>query len=361
VRTRRTTAIALMLATGCGSHGSASPSDSGTAESSHADTGARDSGSVVAVKVMVVNMASIEAGAFTSSLGSTHSIPVRGLPASSPDVVCNASGVCEVTLGMGYANAASSMTVLLYRSGLDLSHAYFLVAGIAGIDPAQGTLGTAAWSRYAVDYGLSYEIDAREMPAGWPYGYFGIQTTGPTQAPPLLYGSEVFQLDEDLLQAALSLSTGAQLEDGAEAMTTRANYPSAPANQPPIVTQCDTTSSDTWIAGTALQQRARDWVKLMTNGAGTFCTSAQEDNASLEVLTRAAAAGIVDMHRVALVRSASDFSAPYPGQTDAASLLGSLNSGGLTLSTNNLVHATMPVIQAIVSGWSQWQNGVPGQ
>ena len=65
------------------------------------------------------------------------------------------------------------------------------------------------------------------------------------------------------------------------------------------------------------------------------------------------------MHRVALLRSASDFSAPWPGQTDAASLLGTLNSGGLRISTTNLVHAAMPVIQAVVSGWSQWQNGVP--
>jgi purine nucleoside permease len=316
-------------------------------------------GSARAVKVMVVNMSTLEAEPFLGALGLSQNVPASGLPTTDPNVHCNADDVCEVTLGMGYANAASSMTVLLYRSGLDLSHAYFLIAGIAGIDPGQGTLGTTAWSRYAVDFGLSYEIDAREMPAGWPYGYFGIETSGPTQTPPALYGSEVFQLDEDLLQAVLSLSKNVQLDDGAQARATRANYPSAPANQPPVVTQCDTTSSDTWIAGTALQQRARDWVKLMTNGAGTFCASAQEDNASLEVLTRAAAAGFVDMHRVALLRSASDFSAPYPGQTDSASLLGSLDSGGLTISTNNLVHVTMPVIQAIVDGWSQWQNGVP--
>jgi purine nucleoside permease len=314
-----------------------------------------------AVKVMVVNMSTLEAEPFLGSLGLSQTLPVAGLPTADPNVHCDADDVCEVTLGMGYANAASSMTVLLYRSGLDLSHTYFLIAGIAGIDPSQGTLGTVAWSRYAVDFGLSYEIDAREMPAAWPYGYFGIETTGPTQIPPALYGSEVFRLDETLLQASLALSTGAQLEDGAQAMSTRSSYASAPANQPPTVTQCDTTSSDTWIAGTALQQRARDWVKLLTGGAGTFCTSAQEDNASLEVLTRAAAGGIVDMHRVALVRSASDFSSPYPGQTDAASLLGSLNSGGLTLSTSNLVHATTPVIQAIVANWSQWQGGVPVQ
>ncbi|HEY1694171.1 MAG TPA: purine nucleoside permease [Polyangiaceae bacterium] len=336
--------LAVALA-GCGTKGSAPP----------AATTAR------AVKVMIVNMSTLEAEPFLGAMGSTEDVPVAGLPSTDPNVHCNADDVCEVTLGMGYANAASSMTVLLYRSGLDLSRAYFLIAGIAGIDPAQGTLGTAAWSRYAVDFGLSYEIDAREMPAGWPYGYFGLETTGPTQAPPTLTGTEVFQLDETMLQAALSLSKGAQLEDDAQAQASRASYPSAPANQAPVVTQCDTTSSDTWIAGTALQQRARDWVTLLTGGAGTFCTSAQEDNASLEVLKRGAATGIVDLHRVALLRSASDFSAPSPGQTDAAGLLASLNSGGLGISTKNLVHAAMPVVQAIVTGWGQWQNGVPAQ
>jgi purine nucleoside permease len=306
-------------------------------------------------------MSTLEAEPFLSALNPKQDVSIPGLPTSDPQVHCTSDPVCEVTLGMGYANAASSMTVLLASRSLDLSHTYIVIAGISGIDPAQGTLGTAAWSRYAVDFGQSYEIDAREMPSGWPYGYFGLGTTSPRQAPPMPNSNAVFQLDEDMLQAALSLSKNVKLADSAQAVSSRASYPSAPANEPPHVTQCDTTSGDTWIGGTALQQRARDWVKLVTNGAGTFCTSAQEDNATLEVLTRGAAAGRVDMHRVALVRAASDFSAPYPGQTDAESLLGSLNSGALTTSTANIVLAAMPVIHAIVTGWAQWQTGVPKQ
>src|SRR6202035_1651539 len=107
--------------------------------------------------------------------------------------------------------------VLLASPALDLTRAYILIAGIAGIDPAAGTLGTVAWSRYAVDFGLSSEIDAREMPAGWPYGYFGTQASSPTQAPPVLVGDEVFQLSEDLLHAALALSKNAKLDDGSQA------------------------------------------------------------------------------------------------------------------------------------------------
>jgi purine nucleoside permease len=360
VRTSPIAAVLLMLAAhGCGSHGSASPPDSGTAESSHADTGARDAGSVVAVKVMVVNMAFIEAGAFTSSLGSTQSIPVRGLPASSPDVVCNASGVCEVTLGMGYANAGASMTALVHSAVFDLTRAYFVIAGIAGIDPKQGTVGSAAWARYVVDYGLSHEIDAREMPAGWPYGYFGIGATSPSGAPTVKAGTEVYQLDENLLQQAYSLSKDVTLDDDAQAKAFRAHFTSAPGNQPPRVIQCDTTSDDTWFAGTALTVRGRDWTSLLTGGKGVFCMSAQEDNATLTALHRAAASGKVDMRRVALVRSASDISPPYPGQTDSAALIGYLNQGGLTISATNLYLAAKPLIDKIVSDWSVWQNGAP--
>jgi purine nucleoside permease len=87
--------------------------------------------------------------------------------------------------------------------------------------------------------------------------------------------------------------------------------------------------------------------------------SAQEDNATLEVLTRAAAAGRLDPSRVALLRTASDFGAPYPGQTDADGLLGSLDAGGLQPSLDNLPKAAAPLVTAITSDWSHWQAGVP--
>lgn len=342
-------AIVLASLAGCGS-------SSGGATGSPIQG---DAGPARALKVVVVNMSSFEATPFRSALGLDDAVSIPGLPRADASLHCNADDVCELTTGMGYANAATSMTVLLHAPGLDLTRAYFIIAGIAGIDPAQGTLGTAAWAKFAVDFGLASEIDAREMPAGWPYGYFGAGATSPMQAPATLAGNEVFALDPTFVQAALTLSQGAKLDDSPQAASARAHYPSAPANQSPRVTQCDVASGDTWIAGTALTQRARDWTKLLTKNAGTFCTSAQEDNATLEVLTRGAAAGLVDMHRVALLRSASDFAAPYPGQTDSAGLLGSLNTGGLGIATSNLVHAARPVIAAIVSGWSQWQSGVP--
>src|SRR5262249_21274374 len=158
---------------------------------------------------------------------------------------CNADDVCGITTGMGYANAAASMTALVYSPDLDLTKTYFVIAGIAGVDPAMGTLGTAAWARFAVDFGYAYELDARGMPASWPYGYCAIGAMSPREPPPRDFRA-AFQLDEDLLQAALRLSQNVTLADAPAAMAARARYPSAPANQPPIVTQCDVASSDTW-------------------------------------------------------------------------------------------------------------------
>ncbi len=336
--------LAMLALTACSHHQASTAADA----SSDAPTS-----SGRAIKVMIVDMFALEGSPVVTALGLTETSVVNGVT-----INCNSDDVCELVTGMGYANAATSVTALIYSAQLDLTKTYFVIGGIAGVDPEQGTIGTAAWARYAVDFGYAYEIDAREMPAAWPYGYFGIGTTSPSDPPTGDYRG-MFELDEHLLQAALAQTHNVQLEDSAGAASARAAYPSAPANQPPIVTQCDVVSSDTWFAGTALTQRARDWMKLATGDAGTYCMSAQEDNATLEVLTRGAAAGRLDFSRVALLRTASDFSAPNPMQADADALLGSLGDGGLTPAVDNIAKTIAPLVQAIVAGWSSWQAGVP--
>jgi purine nucleoside permease len=312
-----------------------------------------------AVKVLIITMFGPEAGPWVEPFELTEDIAVPGLSPDYPSVHCNTDDVCLVTTGMGHANVAATMTALIYSDLFDLRRTYFLIAGIAGIDPGQGTIGSVAWARYLIDYGIAWELDAREMPDGWPYGYFGIMTKGPTEKPPLDYRTEVFQLDEALLQEALALSADVLLEDSPEAMTFRANFPSAPANEPPKVIQCDTAAGDTWFAGNALGQRASDWTKLLTDGAGTYCTTQQEDNATYEVLKRASAAGKVDVARVAVLRAGSDFDRPYPGQSSVEALIEYQLQGGFLPAVNNLFNAGSPLVEEIVSRWHRWRRGVP--
>jgi purine nucleoside permease len=330
------------------------------ARSAAADTGAPAPVSPLEVKVLIINMFGLEAGPWLDALKPTRDIPVPGLFGDRPVVKCNADAVCEVITGMGYANAAASMTALLYSGAFDLRRTYMIIAGIAGIDPERGTIGSAAWARYLVDGGIAHEIDAREMPHDWQAGYFGVLTDGPGQPLRLEYGTEVFRLDEALLQKALSLSKSVILEDSEDLRAYRKRYPAAPANQPPAVIQCDTLSSDTWWAGDRLGERARRWMRLLTGGKGVYCTSQQEDNATLTALTRGSQSGLVDLKRIAVLRSASDFDRPYPRQGALESLQAqrALPDAG-RVSAANLVHAAMPLVEAIAQHWDSWQRGVP--
>ena len=312
------------------------------------------------VKVLIVNMFGGEAGPWLQALHDLHEIRVPGLSADYPVARCDPRGVCQMTTGMGHSNAAASTMAVLYSGLFDLRQSYIIISGIAGIDPAQGTIGSVAWARYVVDVGIAHEIDAREMPRGWPDGYFGFLTDGPGKKPKFDFRTEVFQLDETLLQRALTLSKTATLADRDDIRAYRAHYPSAPANAPPRVTQCDTLSGDTWWVGNRLGQHARDWTRLLTDGAGVYCTTQEEDNATLNALTRGAQSGLVDLKRVAVMRSGSDFDRPYPHQPTFEALRTQLAlEGAFPTAAENLVRAGMPVVDAIASGWDQWQHGVP--
>ena len=260
---------------------------------------------------------------------------------------------------MGHTNAAASTMAVVFSKRFDFSRAYFLIAGIAGIDPNVGTIGAATWARYLVDYGIAHEIDAREMPSTWKAGYFGIHAAGPEAKPPLDYRTEVFQLDEALLQKALSLSANVRLEDNDVARTYRAHYTEAAARRPPSILQCDTAAGDTYWHGNALGEWATRWTQLLTDGKGRYCTTQQEDNATYEALKRGGAAGLLDLRRVAVLRTASNFDRPYAGQSAYDSL--KAQSGGFAAATRNLLIAGKPLVDDIVVHWDAWQRGVPAQ
>lgn len=309
------------------------------------------------LKVLVISMFAPEAEPWVKPMALNQKIAVPGLSPDYPVLQCNNDDVCLLTTGMGHANAAASTLAVTLDPRFDLRQTYFLVAGIAGIDPTKGTLGSAAWARYLVDSGIAHEIDAREMPKGWKTGYFGVMTKGPGEKPKFDYRTEAFQLDEALLQKVIALTRNAKLEDSDKARAYRAHYPQAPANQPPRVIQCDTLGGDTWWHGNKLGEHARTWTRLLTDNKGVYCTTQQEDNATYNALVRAAASGKVDLKRLAVLRTGVNFDRPYPGQTAYASLAG--DPGAIVPATNNLYVVGGILVRDIVVNWNVWQVGVP--
>jgi purine nucleoside permease len=337
------------------------------------------------VKVMIINMFGgtpfphSEASAFTSNLALTEAIPVRGLSPDYPNVLCNSDDVCQMVAGEGHANVAASTMALILSDKFDLRRTYFLIAGIAGINPHEGTTGSAAWTRYLIDYGISWEIDAREMPGSvadpaapaWPYGYLAIHPTDMTFEPwkslpsiPTPYHYEIYQLNEALLQKLLALTSTVDLtgNDNATAQAYRAHYAEEKAKAPPSVIQCDTMAGDTWFHGIKLGERATAWTTLWTGGKGTYCTTQQEDTATYLALTRGAISGLVDINRIAVLRTAANFDRPYPGESAWHSLCEcgpEGNSGGFEPAVTNLWAASAPFINAVVAHWDEWKHGVP--
>src|SRR6202167_663064 len=122
--------------------------------------------SPIPIKVVIVTM--FEAGADTGDrpgelqywVERNHLDKTLPFPQAYHALRMNRDGVLAVLTGVGTAKAAGSIMALGLDPRFDLSKAYWIVAGIAGGDPADTSLGSAAWAEWVVDGDLAYEIDA---------------------------------------------------------------------------------------------------------------------------------------------------------------------------------------------------------
>lgn len=95
-------------------------------------------------------------------------------------------------------NAATTITALWLSDKFELTSTYFFITGVAGVNPNVATIGGVAFARYAVQVGLQYEVDPRELPANFSSGYFPLGTSASDDYPVNIYGTEVFELNDAL-------------------------------------------------------------------------------------------------------------------------------------------------------------------
>ncbi|KAK1216732.1 hypothetical protein PQX77_020619 [Marasmius sp. AFHP31] len=291
-----------------------------------------------------------------------RNITVPGLSPLFPSVHCTADGViCQLITGEAEINAAVSITALVYSSIFDLTRTYFLVGGISGGNPKLVTTGAVTFARYAVQVGLQFEIDGREIPAGFNTGYIPQGSKAPDQYPRTLYGTEVFEVNDALRHIAFDFAKQAKLNDTKAAQDYRSHYGQAPAfsiaSRPPGFALCDTVTADAFWAGTLLSEAFENITRLWTNGTGVYCTTQQEDNATLETLMRSTISGLTDFSRIIIMRTISDFDRPFPGQGAAESLFA--DQAGFDIGIANIYRAGVQVVQGIVKGWDrQFKDGV---
>ncbi|KAI9664433.1 MAG: hypothetical protein M1829_005826 [Trizodia sp. TS-e1964] len=291
---------------------------------------------------------------------SAQSIPIIGLSPLFPAARCTANGeVCHLVVGEAEINAAISITSLILSSKFDLKQTYFLVAGIAGISPLKGTIGSVTFAKYAVQVALQYELDYRETPSNFSTGYIPQGAVAPGQYPTAIYGTEVFEVNAALRRKAVHLARKANLSDSSTAKAYRGNYAAhSAAVKPPSVIECDVATSDVYYSGHYLSEAFENTTKLFTNGSAVYCSTAQEDSAVLEALLRGALGELVDFSRIIIMRTASNFDRPYPGESPLYNLVYA-NSGGFQISLQNTYLAGIEVVKGILEGWSEsFKSGI---
>ena len=322
----------------------------------------------IPVKVVVVTM--FEVGADTGDqpgelqywVERDHLDRVFPLAAGYHAVRMNDRGEMAVLTGQGTAHATATIMALGLDPRFDLTHAYWIVAGIAGGSPDRISLGSAAWAHWVVDSDLGYEIDAREIPADWPTGYIPLRKTRPYELPATPLDDQVFELNPQLTAWAYGLTRSTALADPAAMKEARSHFDGAAANRPPEVMMGDEISGSTFWHGKLYDAWATDWMRYFTQGKGEFVTTAMEDTGTLLSLRSLAKAGRVDEQRVLVLRAVSNYDQQPRGMTATESLahqhIGSYSAYLPALETAYRVGHV--VVNELLTNWPKYADRKQG-
>ncbi|MEM6316197.1 MAG: purine nucleoside permease [Bacteroidota bacterium] len=274
-------------------------------------------------------------------------------------------GVLGMVTGIGNTQAGISVTALGLDDRFDFTNTYWLVAGIAGVDPADAPTGSAAWAEWIIDGDLSHEIDAREIEKGWKTGYIPLRRTTPYEQP-VSENNEgvVIKLNEGLVNWAYEMTKDTPLPDNEEIKNMREQYKGyAAADMKPFVLKGDQLAGSTYWHGKLLNDWANDWVDYWTEGQGNFVTSAMEEMGTYHALARLEKAGKVDKDRLLVLRTASNFTMQWPGISAYQSLAGEKLTGkGYSAYVPSLESAYAvgsPVVLELSKNWDKYGASVP--
>lgn len=331
------------------------------------DAGLRAQTKPIPVKVVVLAMfeqgedTGDQPGEYQYWVERDHLDRVYPMPAAYHAARMNDAGELAIVTGAGTSHAAATVMALGLDPRFDLSHAYWLVAGIAGGCPDRISLGSAAWARWVLDADLAYEIDAREIPPEWPTGFLPLGKSKPYEQPMQARPGQIYKLNDRLVQWAFEVSRSTVLDDSDKLKQLRSEYEGAAAQRPPFVTIGDEISSSTFWHGKLLDAWATEWMRYFSDGKGEFTTTAMEDTGSLQSLVFLANAGRVDINRVLVLRTVSNYDR-QPRDLTAAQSLARQRIGAYAAYLPSLEAAYLvghSVVNEILTHWTKYENAIP--
>jgi len=324
--------------------------------------------SPIHIKVVVVTM--FERGEDTGDAPGEYQLWVERehldriipLPSGYHHVRMNKDGVLGMVTGVGTAKAAAAVMAVGLDPRFDLSKAYWIIAGIGGGDPADVSVGSAVWADHVVDGDLAFEIDARQIPENWPTGYLPLRKGTPYEQPVSDEYGEAYTLNSELVGWAFRLTQDVPLADSDSLRKSRARFAGYPnALKPPFVARGDTLSASTFWHGSKMNEWANAWTRYYTGGKGNYMVAAMEDSGTLQALTFLSQGTRVDLRRVLVLRTVSNYDREAPGVPVAESLQ-EMVSGNYSAYMPALEAAEKvgdKVVRDIVEHWAERESTIP--
>ncbi len=273
------------------------------------------------------------------------------------------SELLVMVTGIGTARAAAATMALGMDDRFDLTDAYWLVVGIAGIDPEDATVGSGAWAEYLVDGDLGHHIDAREIPEDWPFGYFPRYTMKPFDPDRPEPTGEMYRLNPGLAEWSYQLTKDMELPDDPSVEKERVLYTEHPnAQGKPKVIKGDHIAALTFWHGAMLNDWANQLVEYWTDGKGNMVTSAMEETGSFLSLSWLHKIGRVDKDRVMVLRMGSNFTMQPPSRTAAENLLKETKGykyAGLEISAEGGYQIASKVVDELIDNWEKYRDDIP--
>jgi purine nucleoside permease len=240
------------------------------------------------------------------------------VPGVDHPVLTDGNGTIGVVSGTT-VRASNQIMALVMSGKFDFSKTYWVVNGIAGVNPAIASIGSAAWAHYVIDGDVAYEIDAREADPSWPYAIIPIGSKVPNEKPKR-EGWEpdtmAYELNPSLVDWAYALTKDTPIPDTDADEGLPGAYAGLPnAQKPPFVLCGETFGSCRYWHGKAMTQWARTGpasgpTARASSRCPTWRTRASPRRSS------ALGMGRVDFQRVMFLRTASNYcmQAPKPGR-----------------------------------------------
>lgn len=243
-----------------------------------------------------------------------------------------------VAVGPGNINPAVNLMALGSDPRFDLHDAHWLLNGIAGISPQDGTVGAAVWTDFVVNGDLAKEIDPREIPSTWKDGFVSLDGESPSDPKGgagweddvrKWTGNEahanrrgnVIRLNMDLLRWAYGLTKDMNLAEDDAMRKLRLSYSGfAGTRQGPRVQVGANLATEIFWHGRYMDAWAHRWISFETDGAAHLGTTSMNDTGALLALQSLTRQGKADWNKALLLRTASNFDMPPPGVTAAENL-----------------------------------------